>query len=76
MKTVQVVEAKATLSALLDAVEGGETIAITRRGRVIARLVPEKPRMAADIFRPLWSDAAEIDLAAPPDRAPDPIEPF
>lgn len=34
-------EAKAHLSELLDAVERGETIAITRHGRRIARLVPE-----------------------------------
>jgi prevent-host-death family protein len=33
-------EAKTTLSALLDAVEGGETIVITRRGRPVAQLVP------------------------------------
>jgi prevent-host-death family protein len=34
-------EAKAHLSELLDAVERGETIAITRHGRRIARIVPE-----------------------------------
>ena len=34
-------EAKAHLSELLDAVERGETIAITRHGRRIARLVPD-----------------------------------
>ncbi|WP_223296662.1 type II toxin-antitoxin system Phd/YefM family antitoxin [Thiorhodovibrio frisius] len=32
--------AKAAFSGLLAAVEAGETLAITRRGRVIARLVP------------------------------------
>jgi prevent-host-death family protein len=34
-------EAKAHLSELLDKVERGETIAITRHGRVVARLVPD-----------------------------------
>lgn len=34
-------DAKARLSALLDRVEHGEEIIITRHGRAIARLVPE-----------------------------------
>jgi len=34
-------EAKAKLSALLDRVERGEEIVITRHGRPIARLVPD-----------------------------------
>jgi prevent-host-death family protein len=56
MRSVQVVEAKARFSALLEAVEGGETIAITRHGRIVARLVPDQPRMAADVFRPFWKE--------------------
>lgn len=39
MRTVPFSEAKATLSALVDAVEGGETINITRHGKTVARLV-------------------------------------
>jgi prevent-host-death family protein len=35
-------DAKTHLSGLLDAVERGETIAITRHGRRIARLVPDE----------------------------------
>jgi prevent-host-death family protein len=35
-------EAKAKLSELLDRVEHGEQIVITRHGRPIARLVPER----------------------------------
>lgn len=38
MRRVQVVEAKASFSALLAAVEAGETVAITRHGRVVDRL--------------------------------------
>jgi len=71
MRTVQVVEAKAKFSALLAAVEAGEEIAITRHGRVVARIVPDAPRMAADVFRSFW-DEADIDLVAPPDRPPEP----
>jgi prevent-host-death family protein len=35
-------EAKAKLLALLDDVEGGEEIEITRRGLTVARLVPAR----------------------------------
>ena len=40
MKQVGVYEAKTKLARLLDEVEQGETITITRHGRPIARLVP------------------------------------
>ena len=43
MRSVQITEAKAKFSGLLAEVEAGETIRIMRRGRVIARLVPERP---------------------------------
>ncbi len=43
MKTVAVYEAKNRLSELLAAVEAGETVAITRRGRPIARLIGISP---------------------------------
>lgn len=56
MRTVKIAEAKARFSALLAAVEAGEEIAITRHGRVIARLVPDASRMADDLFRPCWDD--------------------
>lgn len=39
-RTVSVAEAKSHLSELLKAVEDGETIAITRRGRPVASLSP------------------------------------
>jgi prevent-host-death family protein len=42
MRQIQASEAKTHLLQLLDAVEGGETIVITRHGRRIARIVPEK----------------------------------
>ena len=40
MHTVSVFEAKNRLSALLDEVEGGVEVLITRRGKPIARLAP------------------------------------
>jgi prevent-host-death family protein len=40
MRTVGTFEAKTHLSALLERVERGEEITITRHGRAVARLVP------------------------------------
>jgi prevent-host-death family protein len=73
MRTVQVVEAKAKFSALLAAAEAGEEIAITRHGKVVARIVPDSPRMAADLFRPFWEET-DIDLEAPEDQPPEPAQ--
>jgi prevent-host-death family protein len=39
-------EAKTHLPQLLDRVEGGETITITRHGKPVAKLVPASGRMA------------------------------
>ena len=41
MRSINLAEAKAGLSALLDAVEAGEEVVITRRGRSMARLIRE-----------------------------------
>ena len=40
MVQVTVAEAKTQLSSLLDVVEAGEAVVITRRGKPIAELVP------------------------------------
>jgi prevent-host-death family protein len=71
MHTMPIVEAKAGFSALIARVEAGEEVAITRRGRVVARLVPERPQMAVDLFRSL-PDLPESDLEAPEDLSPEP----
>jgi len=42
-KRVTATEAKAKILALLDEVEAGDEIEITRHGRSIARLVPARP---------------------------------
>jgi len=41
MREIQASEAETHLEQLLDEVERGETLVITRDGRAIARLVPE-----------------------------------
>ncbi|GGA93498.1 hypothetical protein GCM10011491_22070 [Brucella endophytica] len=77
MKTVTVVEAKSHFSTLLAEVEAGKEIAVTRRGKVVARLVPDHPRTAADAFRDIWAAKNEIDLEEPEDLPPeDDIEPL
>jgi prevent-host-death family protein len=49
MREITASEAKTQLPQLLDEVEHGETIVITRHGRAIARLVPEAERRRADV---------------------------
>jgi prevent-host-death family protein len=48
MREVQSSDAKARLPQLLDEVERGETIIITRHGRPISRIVPEVGNQVAD----------------------------
>jgi prevent-host-death family protein len=48
-REVQASAAKTHLPQLLDEVERGETIIITRRGRRIARIVPETERRQQEI---------------------------
>jgi prevent-host-death family protein len=43
MRQVGAFEAKNTFGTLLDWVENGEEVVITRRGKAIARLVPNVP---------------------------------
>lgn len=43
MREIGAFEAKTHLSALLEAVEAGEEVLITRRGKPVARLVPVRP---------------------------------
>ena len=40
MREIQATQARARLAELLRVVEGGETVAITRRGKPVAHLVP------------------------------------
>jgi prevent-host-death family protein len=43
MREIGVFEAKNMLGTLLDWVEGGEEVLITRHGKAVARLVPAEP---------------------------------
>jgi len=55
MATVKLTEAKARLGELLDKVEGGEEIVITRHGKAVARLspviAPKKPLPLDDLAK-------------------------
>jgi prevent-host-death family protein len=66
MVTVNLAQAKARLSELLDKVEAGEEVIITRHGRVIAHVIrASRPK------RPLPLDElASFRAAMPPLRRP------
>lgn len=49
MRDIQASDAKTHLPQILDEVERGETVRITRHGRPIARLVPETNRRQDEI---------------------------
>jgi prevent-host-death family protein len=51
MKQVQASQAKAQFAELLDQVERGETVVITRHGKPIARLVREDDERRTDALR-------------------------
>ena len=72
MQQVQIAQAKAQLSALLERVEAGEEIVIARRGKAIARLIPEprSTRTAADVFKEAWA-AGGLDIDPVSDLAPE-----
>ena len=55
MREIQASDAKARLPQLLDDVERGETLIITRHGRAIARIVPEANRRQEEVDRALAS---------------------
>lgn len=55
MREIQASEAKAHLPQLLDDVERGETLIITRHGRAIARIVPEVDRRQEEVDRAIAS---------------------
>ncbi len=49
MREIQASEAKTHLPSLLDEVERGETLIITRHGKPIARIVPETDRRREEV---------------------------
>ncbi len=69
MGVVNLAQAKACLSELLDKVERGEDIVITRHGRPVARLSavsrPKRPLRSLAEFRaslPRWRGASDVLL--------------
>lgn len=70
MEEIGVAQAKAHLSELLDRVEAGETVTITRHGRAVARLsrieTPKRPidfealRKFRESLPPLERSSAEL----------------
>lgn len=52
MKTATVREVQHRLSEILASVERGEEITVTRRGKVVARIVPVRPKRV----RVAWPD--------------------
>jgi len=76
MQQVQIAHAKAHLSMLLEQVEAGEEIVIARRGKPIARLVPERPsqRSAAEALQQAWAlGGLELGAISEPGIAPDDV---
>jgi antitoxin (DNA-binding transcriptional repressor) of toxin-antitoxin stability system len=59
MKAIQTIEIEEQFFDLLDQVEAGETVAITRRGRAVGWMVPEDEVRREDAFRAI----AEIRAA-------------
>ena len=51
MREIQASEAKTHLPQLLNAVERGETLIITRHGRAIARISPEADQRREEVLR-------------------------
>ncbi len=69
LDVVGIHEAKTHLSRLVERVEGGEEIAIARRGEIVARLVPvpptRRPVLGLDVGRVVVHD--DFDAPLPDD---------
>lgn len=59
MEKVQLFEAKARLSELVDRAEAGQETVITRRGRAVARLVPARSKNRREVDRDAIVDEIE-----------------
>jgi prevent-host-death family protein len=59
MEKVQLFEAKARLSELVDRAEAGRETVITRRGRAVARLVPARSKSRREVNRDAIMDEIE-----------------
>ncbi len=66
MTHYSVAEAKNNLPKLLDRMLAGEEVVITRRGKAIGRLTPEKPPVVGLPMDMDWLDANQITPEAGP----------
>lgn len=66
MAHYSVAEAKNNLPRLLDRMLAGEEVVITRRGKAIARLEPESPRVTGMPLDLEWLDANRVEPAGGP----------
>ena len=64
MVTVSVAQAKARLSELINTVEGGEEVLITRRGKAVARVSAAQPK------KQRLPDLTEFRASLPKPRVP------
>ncbi len=62
MSTMNFAEAKAHLSEVMDRVEKGERIQITRRGKAIAEIVPMKKQVKPLSFEELEALASVMPI--------------
>jgi prevent-host-death family protein len=60
MRTMTATEASRNFSELLDAIERGETVTITRGHHAVAEIMPARRRTGADL-------RAALEQATPPD---------
>lgn len=71
MYEIGIRELKANLSSVLHRVDEGEEIRVTRRGRLVAEIVPAGARRGEDRLRELLADGRIALPARPlPARAP------
>lgn len=63
MRTMTLAATKAHLSAVVDRVQAGEEVVITRRGRAVARIVANRSVPATDTS---WIDGLAVFVAAQP----------
>lgn len=75
MKHVGMFEAKTNLSALVEEVEKGGTVVITRHGKPVAKLVPAQPELTkeeiaqrAEAIEGLRKLARKINIKATPEE--------
>ncbi|HEY2754171.1 MAG TPA: type II toxin-antitoxin system prevent-host-death family antitoxin [Pseudolabrys sp.] len=75
MKHVGIFEAKTNLSALVEEVEKGGSVVITRHGKPVAKLVPAQPELTEDqiakrlkALKEIRAQANELKINATPEE--------